>query len=126
MSDSGITENRGTGTGAQNPLENDMDRYLTNKASAFKYPPTPDIASVVRDRLVGESLYKARDTMQYRPRRAWAAMALMMAVVLGALLAVPQVRALVGDVYTSVVKIFKAEPGPVPVPNVPTPTPMPP
>jgi hypothetical protein len=53
-------------------------------------------------------------------------MALMMMVVLGALLAVPQIRALVGDVYTSVVKIFKSEPGPVPVPNVPTPTPVPP
>lgn len=118
MSDSGMIEN----TGAQNSPENDMDRYLTNKASAFKYPPTPDIASAVRNRLVSDSVYNSRNSRQHRPRRAWAAMALMVVLVLGALLAVPQVRDFVGGVYSI---IFKNEPGPVPVPHVPTATPMP-
>jgi hypothetical protein len=119
----------GTNTGAQDGPQEDMDRYLTNKASAFRYPPTPDIASSVRDRLVSDSVYRNRGARQGsaasgRQRRAWAGMALAVMLVVGALMAVPQVRGFVGDVYSSFVRIFKAEPGPVPVPNVPTATPV--
>ena len=73
MSDAGKTEN--AGTGAQHSPEEEMDRYLTNKASVFRYPPTPDIASSVRDRLVSDGVYKPRDRRLHRPRGAWAAMA---------------------------------------------------
>ena len=121
MSDAGDRGN--AGMGAQHFPEEEMDRYLTNKASAFRYPPTPDIASSVRDKLVSNGVYKARNGGARRPRTrargAWAATGLVVVLLLAATLAVPQVRSFVGDVYTGVAKVFHNEPGPVPVPNLP-------
>ncbi|MEO8287542.1 MAG: hypothetical protein ABI670_14035 [Chloroflexota bacterium] len=111
-------------TGAQAP-QDDMDRYLTNKASAFKYPPTPDIASAVRDKLVSDSVYRPQtQRASARPRRAWTAVAVALVLLIGAFLIVPQVRAFVQDIYIGVVKLIVREPGPLPVPNVLTPTPL--
>jgi hypothetical protein len=107
--------------GSESQTEDAMDRYLTNKASALRYPPTPDIASSVRQRLVSHSAYGTRDA-QHRPRAAWAAMALTVLVLLGALLAVPAVRGFVGDVYSGIVQAVTGEQEPAPLPAVTPPT----
>jgi hypothetical protein len=110
----------------QNPVESDMDRYLTNKASAFRYPPTPDISAAVRNKLV-EGSYRdsgrvTRKQTAYKPRRAWVTMALTAVVIITSLLTVPSVRAFVTDVYIGVVHIVRGvDP---PDRNVPTVTPL--
>lgn len=105
-------------------IEDDMDRYLTNKASAFRYPPTPDIATSVRNRLV-EGAYKKSgrsSSSPHRPRSAWAAMALTAVVIVGALLAVPGVRSFMGDVYSGIMEWM--QPTERRDPEVPTVTPI--
>jgi hypothetical protein len=110
----------------QKPAESNMDRYLTNKASAFRYPPTPDISAAVRNKLV-EGAYKNtgrgnRRQSAYKPGRAWVAMALTAAAIIVSLLTVPSVRALVSDVYIGVVHIIRG--AEQPDRNVPTVTPV--
>ncbi|HET9494403.1 MAG TPA: hypothetical protein VFR15_09250 [Chloroflexia bacterium] len=112
-----MSDHRADYGGSESQTEDAMDRYLTNKASALRYPPTPDIASSVRQRLVSHSAYGTRD-IQHRPRAAWAAMALTVIVLLGALLAVPAVRGFVGDVYSGIVQAVTGEQEPAPVPAV--------
>ena len=112
-----MSDHRADYGGSESQTEDAMDRYLTNKASALRYPPTPDIASSVRQRLVSHSAYGTRDT-QHRPRAAWAAMALTVIVLLGALLAVPAVRGFVADVYSGIVQAVTGEQEPVPVPAI--------
>ncbi|MEO5952906.1 MAG: hypothetical protein ABIQ44_10625, partial [Chloroflexia bacterium] len=107
------------------PAENNMDRYLTNKASAFRYPPTPDISSAVRNKLV-EGAYKdngrgAQRLPAYKPRRAWVATSLTALAIIVSLLSVPSVRAFVSDVYIGVVHIVRGTD--IPDRNVPTVTP---
>lgn len=58
---------------------------LQETAAAFSYPPTPDIAAGVRQRL-------ARSVRRRQPR-AWAYALLLLLALLAGLLAVPQVRA---------------------------------
>jgi hypothetical protein len=114
----------GPGGSSQHPNEEDMDRYLTNKASALRYPPTPDIASSVREKLIAEGAYKGRTPYGHTgPRRAWVAVALTVVLLFAAAVTVPGVRAFIGDVYVGVLHIFKPEP---PSPGVPTPVPLPP
>jgi hypothetical protein len=106
----------GPGGPHKHPIEGDMDRYLTNKASAFRYPPTPDIAGVVRNRLV-EGTYRdgaGGKGARQQPRRAWVAMALTAVMVLGALMIVPGVRAFVVDFYVGVVHVLQGKPPPAP------------
>ena len=106
---------------SDSPTEEAMDRYLTNKASALPYPPTPDIASSVRQRLVSHSAYGTRDTHP-RPRAAWAAMALTVLVLLGALLVIPDARRFVADVYTGIVHTIAGDQSPTPLPAITPPT----
>ena len=115
-----MSDHRASYDGGESQTEDAMDRYLTNKASALRYPPTPDIASSVRQRLVSHSAYSthdARDTQQ-RPRAAWAAMALTVLVLLGALLVVPGLRRFAADVYTGLVHTITGEQEPAPAPAI--------
>jgi hypothetical protein len=112
-----MSDHRADYGGSESQTEDAMDRYLTNKASALRYPPTPDIASSVRQRLVSHSAYDTRDTHP-RPRAARAAMALTVIVLLGALLAVPAVRGFVGEVYAGIVQTLTGEQEPAPVPAI--------
>lgn len=114
-----------TASPGRKSAENNMDRYLTNKASAFRYPPTPDISTVVRNKLVEGALKDngrgAKRLPAYKPRRAWVATALTALVIIASLLSVPSVRAFVSDVYIGVVHIVRG--GDNPDLNVPTVTP---
>lgn len=89
-----------------------LEAGLQVAASAFPYPPTPDIAGVVRRRL------EARGTRPVRqPQRlAWAiALALL---ILGGLLAVPDVRAgLLEFLQLGAVRIRLIEPAPTVTPT---------
>ncbi len=103
-----------------------MDRYLTNKASGFRYPATPDIASAASQRLASDRADRAhreRDKV-FRPRRHTSlAVVCALAVVLMAL-AVPQVRTFVGSVSLGAWRIVQHAPEPANVPAVPTVTPV--
>jgi hypothetical protein len=95
---------------------------LRATAGAFPYPPTPDIAGAVRSRLEAES---ARPT-RLRSRLGWAVIAVLL--ILGGLLAVPQVRAAVVQfLQIGTIRIFLTEPTPTLTPTTTTsPGPLPP
>lgn len=78
-------------------------------AAAFPYPPTPDISRSVRPRLAT----RPARPRTLRTRLAWAALLLLL--VLGGLLAVPQVRAAVAEVLRAgAIRIFVTGPTAVP------------
>jgi hypothetical protein len=80
------------------------EAHVQATAGAFLYPPTPDIASAVREHLAE----KPRRRLPVR-RLAWAAVALV--IVVASLLAVPQVRAGLLDVLRiGAVRILLTEP----------------
>src|SRR5262245_24724647 len=90
-----------------------LEASLREQAAAFEYPPTPDVAGAVRQRLAAESRRPRWPTAQL----AWAMLTILF--VLSLLLAVPQVRAgLLEFLQIGVVRIF-------PVAPTPTPTPLP-
>jgi hypothetical protein len=109
---------------SESRTEDAMDRYLSNKSSALRYPPTHDIASSVRQRLVSHSAYNTGDARDraHRPRAAWAAMALTVLVLLGALLVIPAGRRLVADVYTGIAHAITGDPALTPLPAITPPT----
>ncbi|MDQ3930846.1 MAG: DUF4367 domain-containing protein [Chloroflexota bacterium] len=80
---------------AQNP-ENDMyfDRPLKEYARSFSYPPTPDIAAAVRERLASERVMGKRATAPARPRLAWVVVVVVVLSLAAALLT-PDVQAFV-------------------------------
>lgn len=98
--------------------ERPTDRWeatVRRMASSFPYPPTPDVSRAVRRRLATRS---ARSPA-LRPRLAWAALLLLL--VLGGLLAVPQVRAAVAEVLrVGAIRIFATEPTATAVPPTAT------
>lgn len=110
----------------QTPSQDYMDRHLANKASGFRYPVTPDIASAASQRLAADRAdraYRERDKV-FRPRRHTSlAFVCALAVVLLAL-ALPQVRAFVGSVSLGAWRIVQRDPEPANVPAVPTLTPV--
>jgi hypothetical protein len=92
-------------------------------ASTFAYPPTPDIAGKVRPRLSTRQMSR-----NMRVARVLAAV-LLIALVLGALISVPAVRAKLQEIlHIGAITIFVGEPSPTPPPSAvsPTPTPVPP
>jgi hypothetical protein len=105
--------------------EEAWEARLRRTAQAFPYPPTPDVASTVQARLRVESNFKAGFGAGSRNRRlVWAA--LLVLLILGGLLAVPQVRAKVIEfLQIGAIRIFLAEPTPTPTPGPHTPTPQP-
>ena len=80
---------------------------LTAVANRLSYPPTPDIS-----RRVGASL-----RVRHRPLRAWQLALISLVVLTAALLAVPQVRAFVGQYFRiGVVRILPFGPTAAPTP----------
>jgi hypothetical protein len=84
-----------------------FDRYeagLGEIAALFPYPPTPDIAAKVRGTLASEA---ARPGLPQR----WVLVAVVIAVMLAGVLAVPQVRAAMVDfLQLGAVRIFLVDP----------------
>lgn len=81
------------------------EEKLHTAASAFPYPPSPDVRTAVRTRLAGD----ADRRVHRRARLAWAA--LIVLIVLVSFLAVPGVRAqIAGFIQIGVVKIFPKAP----------------
>lgn len=84
-------------------------------ARTFPYPPTPDIAGAVRQRL--------EPSPRPSPFKVTARLAVIALLLVAGLMAVPQVRAAVLDVLRiGAVRIFVGEPTATPVGSVPTPT----
>ncbi|HEX8228070.1 MAG TPA: hypothetical protein VF826_02025 [Chloroflexia bacterium] len=83
----------------QDPEDDDMyfDRPLKEYARGFSYPPTPNIAASVRERLGGERVGAKRGTTLARPRLAWVAVAVVV-LSLGAALFAPDVQAFVRSI----------------------------
>jgi hypothetical protein len=100
----------------------EWEARLRATARTFPYPPTPDIARAVRSRLDAESARRLKP----RPRLAWAVIAVLL--ILGGLLAVPQVRAAVVQfLQIGAIRIFLTEPTPTMTPTLtPSPSPLPP
>lgn len=100
---------------------NGWEQQVRETAVTFPYPPTPDIAGAVRQRLAA----RAPRTVRVRRRVAWAVALLVL--ILGGLLAVPPVRAAIWRIIQAgAITIFVNEPTPTSVPPAtavpPTPT----
>lgn len=99
-----------------NPAFERWTAYIETTAGALPYPPTPDIAAGVRERL----LSKPRRLFLASRRLAWVAAAAV--IVLVGLLSVPQVRASLLEVLRlGAVRIFLTQPTPTVVPPTATP-----
>jgi hypothetical protein len=97
-----------------------MGEQLREIAAAFAYPPTPDITAGVRSRLARQARPASR------PRLAWAAAVLAIALIAAALLSVPQVQAFVRSIFhIGAIEVVVATPTPNPpgATAVPTATP---
>lgn len=102
--------------------EEAWEARLRDAARAFPYPPTPNIAGAVWAQLAEEAGQKAG--LRVSRRLVWAA--LIVLLILGGLLAVPQVRAaLVEYLQIGAIRIFLVEPTPTSTPLPSTSTPQP-
>jgi hypothetical protein len=89
------------------PSHERLEALLREQAAAIDYPPTPDVVGGVRQRLELESPRPSRPVPQ------WVGAMFILVFVLGALLAVPQVRAeLLEFLKIGVVRIFPVAPTP--------------
>ena len=89
----------------------DLEDRLRLASANLSYPPTPDIASQIHDRLLGA----VRPQGIPLRRLAWAAA--LVIILLAGLLAVPGVRAQVLEfLQVGIVRIFLVEPTPTPTP----------
>ncbi|HYP39373.1 MAG TPA: DUF4367 domain-containing protein [Chloroflexia bacterium] len=105
-----------------------VDDKLRDLAQRFSYPPTPDIAQSVSRKLASEGAFdkkragEARDERSWRPRLAFAPVALVIALLFVGALAVPEVQAFVRSVLRiGVIDIVEGtpiagSPGPMPSP----------
>ena len=90
----------------------EFEKQIQTIAGGFSYPPTPDIAAVVRQ----QSSRPTRPVIISR-QLVWAALAV--GLILAGLLAVPQVRAAVVEfLQLGSVRIFLTEPTPTPPPPI--------
>lgn len=90
------------------------EAWLEEVAASFDYPPTPDVSRRVRQRLS-----RPQPVMTRRRRLAWAVTVVLL--LLASLLAVPQVRAALGEILRiGAMTIFVGEPaeGPPAAPAV--------
>lgn len=93
-----------------------LEAQIRHAARQFAYPPTPDIAGKVRERL-NRRRQLAPTLMRF------AVTAILVLLALGGLLAVPQVRATVLEILRlGAVTIFVGEPSPTPMASQPSPT----
>ncbi|MFL5735211.1 MAG: hypothetical protein ACJ78Q_18800 [Chloroflexia bacterium] len=103
-----------------------QEAQLRRVASAFVYPPTPDIASAVLGRLEGKQVRASRPgpTGGAHRRLAWAALAAMLALLLAGTMAVPEIRAAV-QAFLRIGSIEVVVATPTPAGSALTPTPWP-
>jgi hypothetical protein len=82
---------------------------LKEVASAFTYPPTPDVAAEVRRRLAGRAAVRSPSAAPlWRPQLRWAWLVAAVLLALAGLIMVPQVRAAVRDfLQIGAVRIFE-------------------
>jgi hypothetical protein len=111
--------------------ERDLEQFeshIQSIARAHPYPPTPDIAAAVAQRLEG------KPALKLAPRRRWAlAVAVMLILLLSVSLAVPPVRAQILEfLQIGGIRIFLRQPTPTSTPTSQvgtlseiTPTPLP-
>jgi hypothetical protein len=110
------------------PLEL-QEAQVHRVAGQLTYPPTPDIAAAIRQRLESEQGHARRRLTLPAPiarasrrKLAWVALTAMLALLLVGVLAVPEVRAVVQSLLRiGSIKIVAATPTP---PGAPTPTPQ--
>jgi hypothetical protein len=94
------------------PQFESLESMLKERASVFPYPPTPDLARVVMERLATEP------SATYMHRRRLAVALAVVVLLLAGLLAVPQVRAAIADVLRlGAVRILLIEPTATPSPT---------
>lgn len=79
------------------PQTDPVEDRLRTVARSFSYPPTPDVAASVRDRLARAAVHPVRGRLQ--PRPSWVALALALVLFAVALLTVPEVRAAVRALF---------------------------
>ncbi len=87
--------------------DDEMDARLLETARAFPYPPTPDIAGAVMQRRA-----RLARPVRWRRRLAWAA--IILALILAGLMAMPQVRAAVLEIIMGVLRIRFGDSAPTP------------
>jgi len=108
-----------------NDVMEPSESRLHEIARDFPYPPTPDIARGVRDRLADQSHRAALVPRPVLLRHRALVGALLVLILFAGLMAVPPVRAAVIEfLQVGVIRIFLAEPSPTPTPtatSVPTP-----
>jgi|GEM_PF-235266 len=91
-----------------------MDERLRDVAPAFIYPPTPDVAVAVRQRLANTAPRRTTQTGT-RPRLSWGLAALTVLLLLAALLTVPEVQAFVRSIFRiGAIEVVVATPTPGP------------
>lgn len=89
---------------------------LRRTAQTFPYPATPDLSGAVRARLIQESRLKPGLRASTSRRLAWVVLVILL--LLGGLLAVPQVRARVIEfLQIGAIRILLGEPTPTPTPT---------
>ena len=74
-------------------MDNHWQEQVRQMAVSFKYPPTPDVATAVRQRLA-----KNKPARTYQLRPAWVLIGLLVLLLIGSL-TVPQVRAAVLRIF---------------------------
>src|SRR5262245_43568634 len=89
------------GMNGELPVE-ELESVLRERAGRMLYPPTPDIAGAVWQRLVREGAPGAVRGRRTGVRRGLAGFAAGVALLVAVILVVPEARALVGSVITRV------------------------
>ena len=104
-----------------------IEHRLREMAATFSYPPTPDVAGSVRNRLAQEAKLPFSRVQPIGSRRRFPAVAAALSIALAAtiLLAVPEARALVGSFLIRIgsIEVVLATPTPLPYAATPLPTP---
>lgn len=101
-------------SGGSEPDET-WEARLRRTAQSFAYPATPNLAGMVRARLAEESRLEPGPRLGMSRRLTWAVLVILL--MLGGLLAIPQVRAaVVAYLQLGAVRIFLVEPTPSPTP----------
>jgi Domain of unknown function (DUF4367) len=93
-----------------NSLNDEMNSHLQDAARNFAFPPTPDIAGMVMQRLSARAAHPSHRWRAY----TWV-LAIALIIILAGLLGIPSVRAAVVDfIQIGVVRIFIGGPTPTP------------
>lgn len=91
-----MTSTKGAGRGPAKKGHEVLSEMLAEAAASFEYPRTPDVSERVRQRLAGRRPAAGAWPAGMGRRLAWAAVVVLL--LLASLLAVPQVRAALGEI----------------------------